>query len=82
MDRDDFGALMNQVIEAHIERGYNPYAQIKGYLLKNDFIYITKYKGARDIMKTLDRAMVLDYINHWDEVQDKKWRINFVQSNF
>lgn len=81
MNRDVFDALMNQIVKALIERGYNPYAQIQGYLTRNELTYITSYNGARSTMKTLDRSMVWDYLKHWEEYQDEKWRVDFVQSH-
>lgn len=80
MKRELFEALMDNIVSALIERGYNPYAQIKGALLENEPNYITSHNGARKTFTTLDSRMVRDYMDHWDEYQDKKWRLDFVKS--
>lgn len=41
MNRELFEALMDNIVSALIERGYNPYAQIKGALLEDEPNYIT-----------------------------------------
>lgn len=80
MNRELFETLMDDIVKALIERGYNPYAQLKGALLEDDPNYITGHNGARRTFTALDRQMVQDYMSHWDEHQDEKWRIDFVKS--
>ena len=41
------------------ERGYNPLAQLTGYLLSEDPTYITNHKGARSRIAKLDRDRLL-----------------------
>lgn len=82
MDNEVTVAVMNMVVEALIERGYNPYAQIKGYLLEDEPTYITSHRGARKAIQTIDKKMVSEYLNNWEKYQDKKWRIEFVRSHF
>lgn len=48
------------------ERGYNPLAQLTGYLLSEDPTYITNYKGARSRAARLDRDLLLeDIVTHY-----------------
>ncbi len=42
------------------EKGYNPINQIVGYLLSGDPAYITSYKDARTIMRSVDRDEILE----------------------
>lgn len=53
---------LNIVYQALCEKGYNPVAQITGYILSEDPTYITSYNGARNIMKKLDRYDILEVL--------------------
>ena len=70
---------LNAVVEALIERGYNPYAQLKGYILKNSPCYITSFKNAREIIKTVDDEFIDDYLKNWGKYQDNKWKKEFIE---
>ena len=70
---------LNAVVEALIERGYNPYAQLKGYVLNNSPCYITSYNNARDIIKTVDIEFIDDYLTNWDRYQDGRWKREFIE---
>lgn len=43
------------VYEALEKKGYNPEAQILGYILTEDPTYITTYNNARELITQLDR---------------------------
>ena len=50
------------------EKGYNPVNQLVGYILSEDPTYITTYKGARSLIRKVDRddllqAMLRSYLN-------------------
>ena len=62
MDNQIFVAAMEQIIEALKERGYDPYAQLTGYITENEPTYITSYKGARQLILTLDKEQVQRYV--------------------
>ena len=47
--------IINQVYEALKEKGYNPEAQISGYLLTGDPTYITNHKRARALINNIAR---------------------------
>ena len=51
-----------EVYRALNEKGYNPITQIVGYLLTEDPTYITNYKGARGLIKRIDRDELLEVI--------------------
>ena len=53
---------IREVCEALKEKGYNPKDQLVGYLLSGDPTYITNYKGARGLIKRIDRDELLEVI--------------------
>lgn len=62
MDNQIFVAAMEQIIEALKERGYDPYAQLIGYITENEPTYITSHKGARQLIVTLDMERVKRFV--------------------
>ena len=62
MDRQKFERVMEHII-AYIERaGYNPYEQIRAYLLTGDAKYITREGKAREFIQHLDKEDIKRYI--------------------
>ncbi|MBR4295705.1 MAG: IreB family regulatory phosphoprotein [Clostridia bacterium] len=53
-------ATLRSVYNAMSEKGYNPINQIVGYLLSEDPTYITNHKGARSLMRKIDRDELLN----------------------
>ena len=62
MDERQFIAAMDHIVVALKERGYDPYAQLTGYVTENEPTYITSHKGARQLILTLDREQVKRYV--------------------
>ncbi len=54
------GFILNKVYLALEEKGYNPINQIVGYLLSGDPAYITSYKDARTMIRTIDRDELIE----------------------
>lgn len=52
--------ILLAVYEALKERGYNPVNQIIGYLLSGDPAYITSHRGARSLIRRLERDELLE----------------------
>lgn len=52
--------ILRTVYDAMSEKGYNPINQIVGYLLSEDPTYITNYKGARSLIRKIDRDELLN----------------------
>jgi len=52
--------ILKEVYEALSEKGYNPVNQIVGYILSGDPTYITSYKNARNIIRTIERDELLE----------------------
>ncbi|MFW5998185.1 MAG: IreB family regulatory phosphoprotein [Bacillota bacterium] len=54
------GYILQRVYSALDEKGYDPVDQIVGYLLSGDPAYITSYKDARTMIRSLDRDDILE----------------------
>ena len=60
--------ILKEVYEALKEKGYNPINQIYRYILSGDPTYITSHKGARNLIRQIERdelleKMVKEYID-------------------
>ncbi|HHT76328.1 MAG TPA: IreB family regulatory phosphoprotein [Clostridiaceae bacterium] len=63
MDKtEDVKELMTFVLSALEEKGYNPINQLVGYFMSGDPTYITNYKGARGIIRRMERDELLEVI--------------------
>ena len=65
---DEIHEVVQQVYDALKEKGYNPVNQLVGYILSEDPTYITTYKGARSLIRKVDRddllqALLRSYLN-------------------
>ena len=61
--------IVKEVYNALEEKGYNPINQIVGYILSGDPTYITSHKGARNLIRQVERdelleKMVKEYIDN------------------
>ena len=52
--------MLRTVYDAMSEKGYNPINQIVGYILSEDPTYITNHKGARGLIRKIDRDELLN----------------------
>ena len=50
---------LQEVYSALKEKGYNPVNQLVGYILSEDPTYITTHKGARNMIRKIDRDDLL-----------------------
>ena len=57
--KDELQEIMKAVYDALSEKGYNPINQLVGYILSEDPTYITSHKGARKLMRRVDRDELL-----------------------
>ena len=62
MEERQFIAAMDHIVAALKERGYDPNAQLTGYVTENEPTYITSHKRARQLIITLDRGKVKEYL--------------------
>jgi uncharacterized protein (UPF0297 family) len=54
--------IITEVYAALNERGYNPVNQLVGYFLSGDPTYITNHKGARAVVRRMERDELLEVI--------------------
>ena len=54
--------VLSTVYNALRVKGYNPINQLVGYFISGDPTYITNYKGARGLIKRIDRDELLEVI--------------------
>jgi len=62
LSSQEFNKTMEYIIRAMREKGYDPYQQLRGYLLENEPGYITRYKDARTLIQTLDMDQVKRFV--------------------
>ena len=62
LDERQFMSAMETVVAALKERGYDPYAQLTGYVTENEPTYITSHKGARQLIVTFDMERVKRFV--------------------
>ena len=61
-DRCESRDVLTDVYQALSEKGYNPINQIVGYLLSGDPAYITSHRGARSLIRKLERHDLLEEV--------------------
>jgi len=54
--------ILIAVYDALKEKGYNPINQIVGYILSEDPTYITTHNNARNLIRHIDRDVLLQYL--------------------
>lgn len=52
--------ILESVVSALEEKGYNPVTQIVGYLLSGDPAYVTSHRGARELIRRLERDELIE----------------------
>lgn len=67
LDEKQFEATMELIVAALKERGYDPYAQLYGYIKENEPTYITSHNNARSLIKTLDIERVRRYVMRMED---------------
>ena len=67
LDERQFEATMELIVAALKERGYDPYAQLYGYIKENEPTYITSHNNARSLIKTLDIERVRRYVMRMED---------------
>jgi len=63
MAQTDFEKQIAVVIAALSDAGYDPYAQLTGFIQTGDDTYITRRENARAIIQTLDKEQVARYLH-------------------
>lgn len=63
LEQADFEKQIALVIAALSDAGYDPYAQLTGFIQTGDDTFITRRNDARAIVSSLDREMVARYVS-------------------
>ena len=58
----DVSEVLEQVYAALTEKGYNPVSQIVGYIMSGDPTYITSHKGARSLIRKVERDEIIEWL--------------------
>ena len=58
----EFEHTMAFIVDSICSAGYDPYAQLYGYLKTGDDTYITRTGDARNLIKSIDREQLREYI--------------------
>ena len=58
----DVASILKDVYEALTEKGYNPVNQIVGYIMSGDPTYITSHKGARSLIRKVERDEIIEWL--------------------
>ena len=62
LEQTEFEKQIALVISALSDAGYDPYAQLTGFIQTGDDTFITRRNNARAIVSSLDREMVARYV--------------------
>lgn len=62
MISNEFDAVMEIIVSALKEKGYDPYAQLYGYLQEDNPRYITQHRDARELIQSLDKRQIKEYV--------------------
>lgn len=62
MEDNKFIATMESIVSSIEEKGMDPYEQLYGYLTTGKEEYITRTGNARELIKTLERDRVSEYV--------------------
>lgn len=73
----EFREILKEVYQALEEKEYSPFNQMIGYILSGDPTYITSYKGARKLIRQIDRDELLEellayYLKEDPETEDNE----------
>jgi len=63
MLQNDFEKLILSVIDSLKSAGYDPMAQLTGFLQTGDENFITRTGNARAIIRTLDKEQIAEYVD-------------------
>lgn len=63
MDQQTAIQILDQIVCAIEEAGYDARAQLTGYLQEGDPTFITRRNGAREQIMQLDKALIRSYLN-------------------
>ncbi|MBQ3179633.1 MAG: IreB family regulatory phosphoprotein [Clostridia bacterium] len=72
MDTRLWDEKIQNIISALENAGYDPYAQMRGFLMSGDARFITQSGGAREMILTIDPHYLQRYLNTLRREQEVK----------
>ncbi len=54
--------ILKEVYKALVEKGYDPLNQLVGYLSTGQASYISNYRNARNMIKEIDRELIIAFL--------------------
>ena len=61
-DSNPVRSALADVYRALQKKGYNPVNQIVGYVMSGDPTYITSHKGARSLIRKVERDEIIEWL--------------------
>ena len=62
LNQMQFNAALEKIVTALKTAGYDPYAQLTGYVTTGQEYYITRHGGAREMILKLDIEQIKDFL--------------------
>ena len=62
MHDKNFEMVMDNIVSAMKEAGYEPFEQLVGYVKNGDLAYITRKNDARMLIQNFSREQIIKYI--------------------
>ena len=72
MERIEEKQLLEEVVEALKERGYEPWEQIKGFVDMGEESYITRHNGAREKIKQVSPKLLKEELQKRGLYENKR----------
>ena len=67
MNQTQFIAAIEKIVTALKTAGYDPYAQLTGYVETGQEYYITRQGGAREMVLRLDVEQIKDFLKTYNK---------------
>ena len=65
MSEQESLCLLDEIVAAMTEAGYEPCSQLAGYLQSGDICYITRNRNARGLISRLEKKYIQDYLDRY-----------------
>ena len=77
MTEQEFNTIMEHIISALKQNGYDPYEQLLGYITTGESYYITRKGNARELIGGLDLLMLKSYVLQMNQKQEGEIRCHY-----
>ena len=67
LNQTQFNAVIEKIVTALKTAGYDPYAQLTGYVETGQEYYITRQGGAREMVLRLDVEQIKDFLKTYNK---------------